>query len=105
VLDASFRTRAMRAAARSLAGRHGVPFRFVECRVPQATCRARLERREREGGVSDGRLAIFDDFCKKVEPTTELDAGEHVVVDTSGTAEQSLGQVERVVATWPERLR
>lgn len=104
VIDASFRTRAMRASARALAARHGVPLRFVECRVPIDTVRARLGRREREGGVSDARLAILDDFLSKVEPVTELAADEHVVIDTSGTPEQSLGAVERVVATWPERL-
>ena len=83
VLDASFRSASMRAAARRLAIDHGVPFRFVECRADPEVCRARLARRERELGVSDGRLAIFDAFCSRFEAVTELCPTEHVVLDTT----------------------
>ena len=68
VLDASFRTEELRRAARDLAAEHGVPFLMVDCRARPEVCRERLVRREREASVSDGRLAIFDAFCARVEP-------------------------------------
>lgn len=90
ILDASFRSAASREAARELARSHGVPFLFVECRAPREICRERLVRREREGGISDGRLAIFDDFCAEWEDPSELPEGEHLVLDTSGSLEESV---------------
>lgn len=104
VLDASFRTRALRQKARALAERHGVPFLFVECRVPEPVCIERLARREREGGVSDGRRAIFADFVARVEPTTELPAPEHLVLDTAAPLERSLAVLEGHLTTWPKGL-
>jgi aminoglycoside phosphotransferase family enzyme/predicted kinase len=101
VLDASFRSASMRAAARQLAIDHGVPFRFIECRADPDVCRARLARRERELGVSDGRLAIFDAFCSRFEPITELCPTEHVVLDTTRSVDESLGVLRRALDTWP----
>jgi aminoglycoside phosphotransferase family enzyme/predicted kinase len=88
VLDASFRSSRHRSMARSLAETLGVPFAFVECRPEIEVCRDRL--RGRKGGVSDGRLEVFDDFVRKWEPITELDASEHVVVDTARPIEASM---------------
>lgn len=105
VVDASFRSESMRRAARDLAERHGVPFRVVECRVPPDACRARLAKREQEEGhVSDGRLAIFDDFCARFEPMTELAPAEHLVIDTSGPMEATLAALDRQLVTWPRGL-
>jgi uncharacterized protein len=104
VVDASFRSGAMRAAARALAGAHGVPFRLVECRAAADVCRARLAERERREGVSDGRLAIFDDFCSRFEPVTELGTDERFVVDTTGSPEESLAAAKAHLDTWPEGL-
>jgi hypothetical protein len=104
VIDASFRSRATRAAARALAVEHGVPFRFVECRASPDVCRARLARREREPGVSDGRLAIFDAFVSKFEPVTEIDAQEHVVLDTTRPWEESAARLHERLDTWPPGL-
>jgi aminoglycoside phosphotransferase family enzyme/predicted kinase len=104
VLDASFRTPLLRERARKLSQDHGVPFRFVECRVDLETCRARLVERETRERVSDGRLAILDDFCASYEPPTELLPDEHVVVDTGRPLEESLESVREAVATWPRGL-
>jgi aminoglycoside phosphotransferase family enzyme/predicted kinase len=101
VLDASFRSREMRAAARGLARAHGVPFRFVECRASEQTARARLAAREKERGVSDGRLAIFDAFAARFEPVTELPASEHVVVHTEAPMETLLADVGARIPFWP----
>jgi aminoglycoside phosphotransferase family enzyme/predicted kinase len=105
VLDASFRSEEMRRAARDLAAEHGVPFVMVECRVRPETGRARLVRRERESSVSDGRLAIFDAFCARMEPVTELGVGEHLVMDTDRPLETTLAELDRHILTWPPGLR
>jgi len=94
ILDASFRSEAMRRKARELAKARALPFLFIECRAPHEICRERLRRREREGAISDGRLAIFDDFCASWEPVVELPPSEHVVLDTSGPIEASVRELE-----------
>ncbi|MEZ4411292.1 MAG: AAA family ATPase [Polyangiales bacterium] len=106
MLDASFRSPKMRAAARELSRAHGVPFHFIECHAPPEVCKAWLRHREQQGGaVSDGRLAIFDDFLKEWEPVRELPADEHLLVDTSRPEEQTHAEVTARVATWPAGLR
>ncbi len=83
IVDASFRAREHRLAARQLADYHGVPFRFIECRAKPEICRQRLRDRERRQSVSDGRLEIFDEFVARWQPVDELPASEHLVLDTS----------------------
>jgi aminoglycoside phosphotransferase family enzyme/predicted kinase len=104
VLDASFRTEELRRAARDLAAEHGVPFLMVECRARPEICRERLVRREHETRVSDGRLAIFDAFCARVEPPNELPPAELLVLDTERTVEQSLAVLDEHLRTWPAGL-
>ncbi len=101
VIDASFRSPAMRNAARELAILHNVPFRFVECRAPLDVCRERLTLREQCGGVSDGRIAIFDDFCARFELVRELPPTEHVVIDTTQALERSTTTLRAVLDLWP----
>lgn len=85
IVDASFRSRSLRAAAREAALAVGARFSFVECRVPYELCRERLAARDRDvSRVSDGRSEIFDAFVARYEPVDELAADEHVVVDTRG---------------------
>jgi len=102
VVDASFRSRAWRARAGDLARRHGVRFHFVECRAPLELCRARLARRE--GGPSDGRLDIFDDFAARFEPVDEFLAPGHIVIDTSRDRATLLTKVRELLVTWPPAL-
>jgi aminoglycoside phosphotransferase family enzyme/predicted kinase len=104
ILDASFRTAELRRRARDLARRHGVPFLFAECRVSEEVVRARLEERERTGGVSDGRRAILSDFLARVEPATELGDREHLVLDTTRPVATSLEALASRVRTWPAGL-
>lgn len=102
VIDASFRSVAMRQAARELAISHGVPFRFIECTAPRDVCLERLARREAAPSVSDGRAGIFDDFCARFEPIAELPPTEHFTVDTTAPAEATMAALDAVVDTWPE---
>ncbi|UCE85705.1 MAG: AAA family ATPase [Deltaproteobacteria bacterium] len=82
VLDATFRTRRLRAEARALAAEHRGAFRFVECRAGEDRCRERLRERERAQG-RQGWCALFDGFLELWEPVDELPESEHVVVDSS----------------------
>jgi aminoglycoside phosphotransferase family enzyme/predicted kinase len=101
VIDASFRSRAMRQEVRSLAARLGVPFKLVECRADASICRQRLEQRARGTSVSDGRLAVFDEFVASFEAMDELVAAEHVVLDTSLPRESTLSSLREALAFWP----
>jgi uncharacterized protein len=104
IVDASFRSARMRQAARSLAEKHGAPFRFIECRATADTCRARLAKRERGESVSDGRLAVFDEFSSRFEPVTELPHAHHVVIDTEQLPGAVHAAVRRSISTWPRGL-
>lgn len=104
VLDASFRTRAMRERARELARRHGVAFYFVECRATPESCKERLRERARQGStVSDGRLELLDDFISRWEP---VDEGEHLVIETtSRPVDDNVAYLREQLPCWPAGLR
>lgn len=104
ILDASFRSATMRRMARDLAARFKVPFRFVECRADAEVCKSRLRARRVKQEVSDGRLEIFDEFCKSYEAVTELSPSEHVQVDTGQPLAGSLEALRTAVSTWPKGL-
>ncbi len=101
VLDASFRSAELRAAARAVAAAHGVPFRFVECRAPRDVCLARLAAREEHPSVSDGRRAIFDEFCARYEPVREVVGKEPLSIDTTLPLETNLAALRRWLDVWP----
>jgi predicted kinase len=90
VLDASFRARAHRVAARELAARCGAQFMLVECHVERATARERLVQRATRKHVSDGRAEILDAFIASFEPIDELAEGEHLRLDTSQPIERTV---------------
>ena len=104
ILDASFRSRKTRDAARRVAEEAGVPFRFVECRVDPDVCRARLRDRDMKTSVSDGRLAIFDDFLTSWEPVDELPHEAHVVVDTTRPFGGIVERLRGPLSLWPRDL-
>jgi uncharacterized protein len=95
VIDATFRRRADREAARHLAQSLEAGFCFVECRASPAIARARLEARARGPSESDGRLEIYDQLVATGEAVTELAVDEHCCIDTSGTLDQSLAALAR----------
>jgi uncharacterized protein len=95
VLDATFRRRADREAARNLGVDVGASFCFIECRTSSAVARARLEARARGPSESDGRLEIYDELAASQEAVTELSGQEHLQIDTSGSLEQSLAALLR----------
>ncbi|RMH21792.1 MAG: dephospho-CoA kinase [Acidobacteria bacterium] len=105
ILDATFRSRRDRRAARRLAARYGVPFFFLECRAPVAELRRRLVRRARQGGVSDGRLEILDDFLDRWQPVAgELPPEEHLVIDSGRPLADQLARLGERLPAWPGGL-
>jgi aminoglycoside phosphotransferase family enzyme/predicted kinase len=101
ILDASFRARAHRSEAMRLARKTGVPFLFIECRASEALCRERLREREKTRAVSDGRIEVFGDFARSWETVDELDAPEHLVLDTSEPVAASLAKLAVAVPLAP----
>lgn len=97
VLDASFRTRAQRRAARELAAKHKVDFTFVETHAPENVLRARLAERAKSPSVSDGRLEVFDAFRASFEPVEEFPAFEHVRIDTTQPLRADHARLARLV--------
>jgi uncharacterized protein len=103
VVDASFRGRTDRGAARELAARLGLPFLFVECHAPRAEIERRLRARRAEGAtsVSDGRLEILDQFLARWEEVGEEVAGSAVRVDTTASPEDVLARLLAGLPRWP----
>lgn len=104
IVDASFRSQALRARARELAEQHGIPFRLVECRIDYAVAKERLRERAKRASVSDGRLEIFDDFVAKWESIHEFSPDEHLVLDTSKPVETTAARLRSSLQTWPAGL-
>lgn len=106
VVDASFRSAALRARARGLASAHNVPFRLVECVAPAATCAARVARRRPQESVSDATPELVETFLASFEAVnaSELCPLEHVRIDTGGPLARALDAARTVVATWPRGL-
>ena len=93
VLDATFRARDLRLRARDLARRHGRRFLFAETVCDEGTLRERLRRRAAGPSVSDAGEGLLERVRAEFEPVTELGAGEHVRVDTSGPSEAAVAAV------------
>jgi predicted kinase len=94
IVDASFRSRADREATRELARSLDASHCFIECQVADEVARARLAARARGPSISDGRLEIFDEFVARYEPVSELPLEEHLIIDSGGSLESSLQQLE-----------
>jgi hypothetical protein len=95
VLDAGFPTSCRRAAARNLAQRHQIAFRFIECRVDEATARRRLAARDAVPDEHGGWRAIYDAYLARWEaPENDVAQEEHIVVDTTQPLAESLATIE-----------
>ena len=106
VLDAGFPSARRRAAVRELAQRHGCAFRFVECRVDEATGRRRLAARDALPDEHGGWRAIYDAYLARWEPPgNDLAPEEHVVVDTTRPLAESLATIEARLPRRPQDSR
>jgi len=82
VLDATFAEARWRTEAQRLASDCDGNLIVVECLASEATLRRRLERRDREGSLSDARLQHLNDFRRDFEPLTELPESVHLSLPT-----------------------
>ncbi|MGD8318259.1 MAG: AAA family ATPase, partial [Myxococcales bacterium] len=100
VIDASFRTAAMRDSARKIAERCGVPFLLLECVAPRELTLERLAAREkREAHESDARPDLLDEFQQRFEPIDELPASEHMRIDTSLPRSENRDRLANIFAS------
>ncbi len=91
VLDASFARGELRRQAAEAARRVGAEAWIIECTVPDAEVRRRLTRRLRRGdSVSDGRWELYHQQKVEWEPVTEVPSERHLVLDTSGTHNETV---------------
>ncbi|MGB8330035.1 MAG: AAA family ATPase [Polyangiales bacterium] len=105
IIDASFRTVAMREAAHRLADRHAVPFLLVECSAPRELIRTRLGARERGGAEeSDARSDLIDEFEQHFDHIDELPSCEHVRLDTSQPPDDTLRRLRSLFESY-DKLR
>lgn len=102
VLDGGFPTAERRARARALALHHGVPFRFVECRVAADVARRRLARRDAQAALDEPAWeAVYDDYAQRWEAPHEILEDERVVVDTERPLAESVEAVAERLPLWP----
>ncbi len=102
VLDASFRARAHRARARTVAEAASAPFYFVECRADRAVIEERLRARaSRDDVVSDAREHVLDAFASRFEPVDELPPSCHRAVDTTRGVEEAMRALDDLLPEPP----
>jgi aminoglycoside phosphotransferase family enzyme/predicted kinase len=83
ILDATFRDRGLRRRAQELAEEYRRPFLFVETTCDDTALRERLRRRAEGPSVSDATESLLARMRREFEPVTELDAAQHLVVETT----------------------
>lgn len=105
LLDASYRNPQHRLQARELARSLGVPFWFIECHADPQLCRQRLAERAKNESVSDGRIEVYEQFRASWRPVAELEADEHLHVDTGRELQENLTRLATQLPVWPSGLR
>ena len=91
VLDATFRTAAFREGARTTAAEAGAEFTLVSVQCDDATVRRRIRRRTDD--ESDADIAVYELFRDTYEPIANPD----LVVDNSGTLDETFAQLDDAV--------
>ncbi|MBN1375530.1 MAG: AAA family ATPase [Dehalococcoidia bacterium] len=93
ILDASFKKRDDRLAAARLARDCGADFLAVECVADEAVVRQRLDERQQQGAVSDGRWEIFADIKKEFDPVNEFPEKNVIIFDTVNPSSNTIASV------------
>lgn len=88
ILDATFRTESFRDGARATAADVGAAFRLVTVECDDEKLRRRI--RARTDDESDADVTVYEQFRSTYEPVTAPD----LVVDNSGTLEETLAQLD-----------
>jgi aminoglycoside phosphotransferase family enzyme/adenylate kinase family enzyme len=90
ILDAAFLKVEERQKARKIAEETKAGFFILECVLDEDLIKQRLERRLKEGSVSDGRWEIYEPQKKRFEPITEVPETNHVIIDTKPPVEEAV---------------
>ena len=95
VLDASYQFAEDRQDIRDLASRLGCRVYFIFCQCAEAEMKRRMDLRSLDpAAVSDGRWEVYVQQKKRFEPPTELPDSELIVLNTEGSAEEILADLE-----------
>ncbi|MBN2731940.1 MAG: AAA family ATPase [Balneolaceae bacterium] len=96
ILDATFSKHKYRTKLKSALQSPGVTICFIEARAPENVLKQRLKDREHQDKViSDARLEDFEKLYQQYEPPEEIDRKHLIRLDTSGTTEETLGELFR----------
>ncbi len=94
VLDATYGSRGHRDAIRQMAHRSGARIVFVECACPDSLILERLRSREKASAqVSDARSEHFEPIKARYMALEEVDAGQHIRVNTEKPLESNVCEV------------
>ncbi len=98
ILDASFKKEKYRNEARKIAYSFKIPFLLIECRCSDEVIKQRLEKRQREGAdISDGRWPVFLKQKSDFESITEINKGEHLIINTNKAMDDNLKEILCVI--------
>jgi predicted kinase len=93
IVDATFASRVNRDTFRCLAEEEWANVIFIECLCPYSVLRRRLAGRESKQLKTDGRLQHLEALRQAFEPLTELEASNHLRVETDQALLQCLQHV------------
>lgn len=93
IIDASFQKMADRVRAKHLAAEISSRFTAVECVLPEAEAKRRLDRRMNQVSASDATWQTYVRQKESFEPASELAESEHILVDTSANWDQALKRI------------
>lgn len=105
VVDGCFGTRALRDALREIANEYRAEFLFIECRCDREVIERRLAERSQSAGMDpSGWLHLLDRFEENWQPVEELDAEQHLLIDTGRPFEETwmvlTRRLEKIVKTF-----
>jgi len=95
VLDASYQYARDRQDIRNLASRLGCRVYFILCQCAEAKMKHRMDLRSLDPtAVSDGRWEVYLQQKKRFEPPEELPDTELIILNTAGSAEDILADLQ-----------
>ncbi len=77
----------------NLAQENGADFFVLECILDESIVRQRLEKRMKEGTVSDARWETYLSQQKTFEPVVEIPVKNHAIMVTSKPVTENVRQV------------
>lgn len=104
VLDASYQYAKDRQDIRNLASRLGCRVYFILCQCAEAEMKHRMDLRSLDpAAVSDGRWEVYLQQKKRFEPPEELADTELIILNTAGSAEDILADLQEKITEKREK--